>query len=264
VKVAWVTGSAKRLGKSIALRLAQEGFFTWIHYAESTQEARATLLEVKQAGGDGALIQGNLGSEKSIQRMADALVRKSGRLDVLVQNVGVYRTGSLLGMASKDLADLFQTNTLSSVHLMRAALPLFPKTGGSFIAVGYSGLTGITGSAHNGAYLATKTALLSLVKSLALEFAPRQLRVNMVSPGILDNSVELPQNLPEFAPLGRLGKPSDVAETVAFLASEKASYITGVNLEVAGGYMLEMQTLKAKDLQTAAVKKNRASQRRSR
>jgi 3-oxoacyl-[acyl-carrier protein] reductase len=166
----------------------------------------------------------------------------------LVQNVGIYHTGPLLALPTKELRHLFEINTFSTVQLMQAALPLFSSQGGSFIAVGYSGMQAITGSAHNAAYLASKTALLCLVKSLALELAPQRIRVNMVSPGILDNSVELPKDVKAFAPLGRLGNTADIAEAIAFLASDKASYITGTNLDIAGGYMVELQTLKSKDL----------------
>jgi NAD(P)-dependent dehydrogenase (short-subunit alcohol dehydrogenase family) len=122
-------------------------------------------------------------------------------------------------------------------------LALFPAAGGSIVNIGYSGAGGLAGSAHNAAYLISKTGLLVLTKSLALELGPRGIRVNMVSPGILDNSVELPRRPADYVPMHRLGNCAEVAETVAFLASPRASYVTGVNVDVAGGYMLGLKEL---------------------
>jgi 3-oxoacyl-[acyl-carrier protein] reductase len=250
-KAALVTGSAKRLGKAIAMRLAADGYFTYVHYLGSKAEAEATLATIQAAGGQGALVRGDVSKPASVQAMAKTVAKITGRLDVIVQNVGLYRTGPLLDTPVNDLANLFASNTFSTVSLMQACLPLFPQAGGSFVAIGYSGLGAITGTDHNAAYLASKTALLCLVKSLALEVAPRHIRVNMVSPGIMSNSVELPRKIGDFAAMGRLGEPEEVASAVSYLAGDGSSYVTGVNLDVAGGYMLEPHTLKAKDLRKA-------------
>lgn len=248
MKVAWVTGSAKRLGKTLALRLSQEGYFTFVHYLRSRPEAEAVLKEIRAAGGDGALLKGDVGEARSVEAMARAIEKKTGRLDLLIHNVGVYRTGPLMDMEAQDLESLFRSNTFGFLHLTQAVASLFPATGGCCLTIGYSGVESLSGTVHNAAYLASKTALLVLVKSLALEWAPRNIRVNMISPGILDNSVELPKKVSAFAPLGRLGRPEDVANAVCFLASDKAAYITGMNLDVAGGYMLELRTLGPKDV----------------
>lgn len=248
MKAALVTGSAKRLGKAIASRLAGEGYFTYVHYRDSRAEAETTLAEIKAAGGDGAILQGDVSRPASVQAMAKKVTKITGRIDVIVQNVGLYRTGPLLETSVQEINDLFATNTFSTLSLMQAFLPLFPAAGGAYVAIGYSGMNGIIGTDHNAAYLASKSALLSLVKSLALELAPHQIRVNMVSPGIMSNSVELPRRISDFAAAGRLGYPEEVADAVAYFASEGAAYVTGMNLDVAGGYMLEPLTLKPKDL----------------
>jgi NAD(P)-dependent dehydrogenase (short-subunit alcohol dehydrogenase family) len=241
-KVALVTGSAKRLGRHIAERLAAEGYFTWVHYLSSRQEAAEVLRAIRAAGGDGDLAKGDVSSPKDVAAMAARVRKGSGRLDLLVNNVGIYRTGELAAFPVGDFSATLQANLVGPFDLIQRTFDLFPA-GGSIVNIGYSGVGSLAGSAHNTAYLISKTGLLVLTKSLAQALGPRGIRVNMVSPGILDNSVELPRRPRDYVPLNRLGRCADVAEAVAFLASEKASYITGVNLDVAGGYMLGLKEL---------------------
>ena len=242
-KVALVTGSAKRLGREIALRLAADGYFTWVHYLNSRAEAEAALAAIRAAGGDGALAKGDVASRRDVATIARRVREASGRLDVLVNNVGIYRTGDLPAYAPEDFEATLRTNLVGAFDLIQKSLDLFPDGGGSIVNIGYSGVGSLAGSAHNTAYLISKTGLLVLTKSLAMSLGPRRIRVNMVSPGILDNSVELPRRPRDYVPMGRLGRCADVAEAVAFLASGPAAYITGVNLDVAGGYMLGLREL---------------------
>ena len=242
-KVAWVTGSAKRLGRAVALRLASEGYFTWVHYLSSRDEAAEVLESIRSAGGDGALVKGDVASSKQVAAMAERVRKASGRLDLLVNNVGVYRTGDLASYPVADFSATLRTNLVGAFDLIQRTLDLFPAAGGSVVNIGYAGVGSLAGSTHNTAYLISKTGLLVLTKSLAQALGPRGIRVNMVSPGILDNSVELPRRTRDYVPLDRLGRCEDVAEAVAFLASDKASYITGVNTDVAGGYMLGLKEI---------------------
>jgi 3-oxoacyl-[acyl-carrier protein] reductase len=242
-KVALVTGSAKRLGREIALRMAAEGYFTWVHYLSSRTEAAAVLASIRAAGGEGDLVKGDVASPRDVAAIAAKLRAASGRLDLLVNNVGIYRTGDLAAYAVEDFSATLATNLIGPFDLIRKTLELFPAEGGSIVNIGYSGVGSLAGSTHNTAYLISKTGLLVLTKSLAQALGHRGIRANMVSPGILDNSVELPRRPRDYVPLSRLGRCADVAEAVAFLASGKASYITGVNLDVAGGYMLGLKEL---------------------
>jgi NAD(P)-dependent dehydrogenase (short-subunit alcohol dehydrogenase family) len=162
---------------------------------------------------------------------------------VLVNNVGIYRTGDLLDYPVEDFESTLQANLTGPFHLIQLLLPLFPKEGGSIVNIGYSGIENLTASAHNTAYLVSKSGLYVLTKSLAQALGPRGIRVNMVSPGILDNSVELPRRPRDQVPLGRLGKVEDVCDAVEFLVGKQAGYVTGVNLDVAGGYMLCLRGL---------------------
>ena len=242
-KVALVTGSAKRLGQAIAFKLASEGYFTWVHYMSSKKEAMQTLSQIVASGGEGALVKGDVASKNDIRSIVKTIKEKSGRIDVLVNNVGIYKTGKLTEFSVQDFELIMNTNLMGAFFLIQQALPLFTKAGGSIINIGYASVESLAASTHNTAYLISKTGLYVLTKSLAAELGPRGIRVNMVSPGILSNSVELPKNPKDQVPLGRLGSVADVCNAVAFLIGEQGNYITGVNMDIAGGYMLKLKGL---------------------
>lgn len=242
-KAALVTGSAKRLGKDIALRLGKLGYHTFVHYLTSKREGEGTLEAIRSAGGSGTLIKGDMSKPSDIRGMARRVESVTGRLDVLVNNVGIYRTGGLLDYPVEDFTATLQSNLVGAFQLIQLALPLFPAEGGSIVNIGYAGIGNLTASLHNTAYLISKSGLLVLTKSLAQALGPRAIRVNMVSPGILSNSVELPRHPHEHVPLGRLGTLADVSDAVEYLVGPKAGYLTGINLDVAGGYMLMLKGL---------------------
>ena len=243
MKVALVTGSARRLGRAIALKLAKEGFFTFVHYRTSQKQAEGVLKTLQAKGGKGALLQGDLDKPEEIAALVAQIRRNKLRLDVLVNNVGHYKPGPLLKYSPDDFESVLRVNLSSCFRLIQAVLPLFPKSGGNIINIGYAGVENLTGTTHNTAYLISKSGLLILTKSLAQALGQRNIRVNMVSPGILSNSVELPKRPSDFIPLGRLGKVEDVTAAVAFLCGPEAGYITGVNLDVSGGYHLGLISL---------------------
>ena len=243
MKTALVTGSARRLGREIALRLAKDSYFTFIHYRSSRREAELALQTLKKNGGKGILVRGEMDSPADIKRIISEVKKQTGRLDVLVNNIGMYKPGPLLKYSPEDFETTLRLNLSSCFRLIQSALPLFPSSGGSIINIGYAGIENLTATTHNTAYLISKSGLLILTKSLAQALGPKRIRVNMVSPGILSNSVELPDDPQDWVPLGRLGKTSDVADAVAFLAGKQADYITGVNLDVSGGYHLSLRSL---------------------
>jgi 3-oxoacyl-[acyl-carrier protein] reductase len=240
--VALVTGSARRLGREIALRLAAAGHFTFVHYLGSKREAESVLKAIRAAGGDGALVSGDLGKATGVASIVRAVRSKTSHLDVLVNNVGVYKVGPLLTFSADDFDTVMRANLTGCFRLSQALIPLMPK-GGNMVNIGYAGVDNLTATTHNTAYLISKTGLHILTKSLAQALGPRGVRVNMVSPGILSNSVELPKKASDFVPMGFLGEVADVAEAVDFLVSDKARYITGVNLDVAGGYHMALRSL---------------------
>ena len=240
--VALVTGSARRLGRALALRLAAAGHFTFVHYLGSRAEAQTVLTAIRAAGGDGALVRGDLSSPAGVAAVVRAVRARAARLDVLVNNVGIYRTGDLASFPPDEFDRVLQANLAGCYRLIHGLLPLLVR-GGSIVNIGYAGVDAPTATTHNTAYLISKSGLLLLTKSLALALGPRGVRVNMVSPGILSNSVELPRDPAEFVPLGTLGTVDDVADAVEFLVGSRARYVTGVNLDVAGGYNLALHSL---------------------
>ncbi len=247
MKTALVTGSARRLGREIALRLAASGYFTCVHYRGSRAAADGALKAIRKAGGDGAVVSGDLGSPEGVREIvagARAALGSKFRLDVLVNNVGIYPTGPLEGFDPDSFDEVLRVN-LSGCHRLIQMLHPNLRKGGSIINIGYAGIDSLTATTHNTAYMISKSGLLILTKSLAMALGPRGIRVNMVSPGILTNSVELPDDPADFIPMERLGTTGEVADAVEFLVGDKARYITGVNLDVAGGYHLALRSLES-------------------
>ncbi len=238
MKIALVTGAAKRLGRELAISLGRAGYFVWVHYKESRLEAEATLAEIRRRGGVGKIVSADIASRQQVTSMLTTIKEHSGQLDLLINNVGIYKTGSLIDYAIEDFENTLQTNLFGCFYTIQLSLALFPPSGGNIINIGYAGIENLTSSIHNTAYLISKSGLLILTKSYAEALGPKGIRINMVSPGILANSVEFPSNPKTVVPLGYLGECEDIASTVAFLISEKARYITGINVDVAGGYLL--------------------------
>jgi len=241
MKVALITGSAKRTGKHLAKAFAQKGYYVWVHYLHSEKEAKETLDEIKSEGGDGHIIQGDISLLKDVKRMHQTIKRVSSKLDLLINNVGIYITGNLLHYEVKDFEYTINTNLTGSYYVIKELLELFSNEGGSIINIGYSGTETLAAAPYNTAYTISKTGLYILTKSYAAILGPKNIRINMISPGQLENSVDLTQETKDFIPLKRVGSLEDIANVALFLVSPKASYITGTNIDVAGGYMMSLQ-----------------------
>jgi 3-oxoacyl-[acyl-carrier protein] reductase len=240
MKTALVTGSAVRLGRALVERLASAGYAVWVHHWRSEDEAKRVAHGIVEAGGVAHVVGGDIGSPEAVEHIVNEIRRVSGRLDLLVNNVGQYPTGNLLRMEPEHFKRTLDVNLVGAYHLIHDSLPLFPESGGHIVNIGYTGLGALASSPTNTAYVISKTGLLLLTRSYAELLGPRGIRVNMVSPGQLDNSVDLPENFADSVPLGRAGRVDDIIETIMFLISDRADYITGQNIEVAGGYMLRV------------------------
>ena len=239
MKRALVTGSCVRTGRAIALRLARERWHVCIHGKPSALvEAEETARMCREAGGGASIHLFDISCLDGCMQLADSLDIPS--LDLLVHNVGIYATGPLLETTPDTWDRILRTNLDAPLHLNRLLVDRMPA-GSSIVSLGYVGLGKLAATTHTGAYSISKTALLLMTRCLALELGPRGIRVNMVSPGQLENSVDLPEDIVARVPLGRAGRVEEIAEAVAWLVSDKASYVTGQDLEVAGGLMMALR-----------------------
>ncbi|MEE9391650.1 MAG: SDR family oxidoreductase [Planctomycetota bacterium] len=236
-QVALVTGAAKRLGRALALRLAQHGAFVFVHYKNSQAAAEAVVSEIKGAGGDAIVLQGDLTSAESPYRMMATIAEQKSRLDVLINNVGNYMLTPVEESTPEEWRETLEANLIAPFALVREGLSLFPSQGGNIVNIGYAGVELIRANVNATAYQASKTGLLVLTKSLAQRFGSRGLRVNMLSPGQLENSVDLPapNTIDDVIPLGRAGRLFEIADAMDFVLAN--DYITGTNIDIAGGYL---------------------------
>lgn len=237
--VALVTGSCVRTGREIALALASRGWHVVIHGKPSAAAAaEATAAACRERGGEATTSLADISCPDGCRALAASV--PEGDLRLLVHNVGIYPKGSALDTDEDTLSRVLRTNLEAPWLLSRLLVPRM-STGSSIVFLGYVGLQALAGTRNATAYSVSKTGLLVLTRSLALELAPRGIRVNMVSPGQLENSVDLPPDISRRAPLGRAGSVNDVVNAVLWLASDEAGYVTGQDLDVAGGLMLALR-----------------------
>ena len=237
-----ITGAAKRLGKDIALHLGKQGFFVWVHYNTSIKEAEEVLKVINSSGGTGELIQGDISQYSQAQSIAENIRLEGGNIDVLINNVGKYYTGEITQFSVQNFESIINTNLLGSYYMIQELHPLFDQEGGNIINIGHTGINSLAASKKATAYSISKTGLYILNKSYAEALAEKNIRVNMISPGHLQNSIDLPKDIKASIPLGRSGTAKDILDLVDFIISSNATYITGQNIEVAGGYMMSLNT----------------------
>ncbi len=239
-KVALVTGASRGIGRAAAIALARRGAFVAINYAGNEAAANEALAQVREAGGDGELVRFDVGDAAAVDAATSDLVKRKGRLDVLVVNAGIALDTLLLRVTEEQIAKTFATNVNGAVWCAKSAVrAMMKKKAGRVIFL--SSVVAESGNPGQAVYSASKAALLGLTKTLAREYASRGITVNAVAPGFIDT--DMTSALPEEAkasivaqtPLGRVGTPEEVASAIVFLASDEASYITGQVLRVNGG-----------------------------
>lgn len=243
-RVALVTGGSRGIGRAIAQALARDGLFVVINYQNNLAAAEETLASL---GGpeNGRLLPFDVADEAAVDAALKSIAEQEGRLDVLVNNAAVAVDGLLLRTKTADFMRVINTNLSSVFFLCRAASRLLLKAKESGRIINLTSVVGETGNAGQVSYTSAKAGLLGLSRTLARELASRGITVNAVSPGYIDTDMtrstlteEMRKQLTAQIPLGRTGKPEDVAEAVAFLASLKAGYITGQVLRVNGGLLI--------------------------
>ncbi|MDH1629561.1 SDR family NAD(P)-dependent oxidoreductase [Pseudomonas mosselii] len=241
-KVALVTGSSKGIGAEIARTLADQGAVVIINYTSSRAEAEALINSIVATGGKAYAIKADVSDAVEVKAMFAAISHLHERLDILVNNAGVYSTGALETISEAQFHRHFNLNVLGVILCSQAAARLFAERGGSIINIS-SSVTSFT-PANSTVYTATKGAVDAITKTLANELGPRKIRVNSVNPGLVETegvhasgffAEDFRRGIEAITPLGRIGRPQDIAPAVAFLASDDASWITGETLIVGGG-----------------------------
>jgi 3-oxoacyl-[acyl-carrier protein] reductase len=235
--LAVVTGGARRLGRHLCLALARRGFDVAILYRESEAEARSLVEEITASGRTARMHAADVAVEAQVAAVFADLARSAGRVDLLVNNVGNYNPQHVTMLNPAVWDATIATNLSGAYYCCYHALPLM-AAGSNIVNIGMAGLEGIRANEHGTDYFVSKTGLLVLTRALAAAYAPRNVRVNMVSPGQLENSVDLPppDEIDQWVPLGRAGALEDIAQAMEYLLD--ATYVTGANIDVAGGYRL--------------------------
>ena len=237
-KTALVTGASRGIGRAIALRLAEDGANVAVIYAGSADKAEAVVNEITALGVNAKAYRCNVADSAAVNETVKAVTNDLGKIDILVNNAGITRDGLMLRMKDEDFDAVLDTNLKGAFNMIRACYSGFiRKKSGRIINI--SSVSGIMGNAGQANYSASKAGVIGLTKSVARELASRGITCNAVAPGIIqtDMTENLGDNNPllNSIPLGRMGKPEDIAAAVAFLASDSAAYITGEVLKVDGG-----------------------------
>jgi 3-oxoacyl-[acyl-carrier protein] reductase len=241
-KVAVVTGASKGIGAGIAKELAAQGAKVVVNYASSKEGADKVVAAIKKTGGDAVAIGGSVAKPAEIDRLFAETKKAYGRVDVLVNNAGVYQFAPLEAITEESIAQMYGTNVTGLLLATKAAVALFPAEGGSVINIG--SVASDQTPPMSVVYSGTKGAVDAITRVLAKELGPKKIRVNAVNPGPVVTEgfktsgvegSEFEKQMLLSTPLGRLGTPEDISGVVAFLASDDARWISGSLLQVAGG-----------------------------
>lgn len=242
-KIALVTGGSRGIGRAVAIELAKEGATVAINYAGNKAAAEEVQSIITEMGGKAIIIQADVSDEKSATQMVEEVIAQLGGVDILVNNAGITRDGLFIRMKEEDWNAVINTNLTGIFNCTKvAAKYMMKKRSGRIINM--SSVSGIMGNAGQTNYAAAKAGVIGFTKSLAREMASRGITVNAVAPGFIatDMTAAMPEKAQEHVltsiPLGKMGKPEDIANAVLFLASDKASYITGQVIHVDGGMVM--------------------------
>ena len=239
-KVALVTGAGRGIGRQIALTLAAQNAFVIVNYNGSKDKAEETVSEIKAAGGDAVSYKCNVSDFEECQQMITAIIKEYKHIDILVNNAGITRDGLIMKMSEDDYDAVLDTNLKGTFNTIRHMSRYFLKQKSGRI-INISSVSGILGNAGQVNYAASKAGVIGMTKSMARELASRGITVNGIAPGFVDTEMtqvlsdEVKEAATKQIPLGRFGKPEDIANMAAYLASEKAAYITGQIISVDGG-----------------------------
>jgi len=242
-RVALITGGSRGIGRGIALRLAREGARIAISYRSNKAAAQQALRQLQASGADCVAVETDVTDSAKAEQLVATVAERFGHLDILVNNVGGFRWGTLAESSLEDWQGIFNSNLSSVVYVSRAALPHMRRgRWGRIINLGAVGAERAFGQAKISAYAAAKAAVVALSRSLALEEAKNGITVNVVNPSNIDEkelSLSEARRMRDARyPIGRPPTVEDVGAAVAFFASDEAEYVTGQVVNVSGGWML--------------------------
>jgi 3-oxoacyl-[acyl-carrier protein] reductase len=238
-KVALVTGSSRGIGRAIALKLAEKGCSLWINYLSNSWAADQVIEQIKKMGRGAISFQCDVSNFADAEEMIKKAKSKFGRIDILVNNVGPFLYKTIFDTTIQEWHQIMNSNLNSVFYCCKAVIPIMrEQMSGVIINIGAPNAERTQGYLRTSAYAVAKTGVVVFSKSLAKEEALNGIRVNVVNPGFIETesyTEDMKKKMPQNIPLKRLGKPEEIADAVAFLASDEASYITGSVLNVQGG-----------------------------
>ncbi|MDC5693450.1 3-oxoacyl-[acyl-carrier-protein] reductase [Mammaliicoccus sciuri] len=243
-KTAIVTGASRGIGRKIALELGKEGYNVVVNYAGNKEKAEEVVSEIKSFGVESFAFQANVSEQDEVKAMIKETTSQFGTIDVLVNNAGITRDNLLMRMKQDEWDDVINTNLKGVFNCVQAVTrPMLKQKSGRIINL--SSAVGSLGNAGQVNYVATKSGVEGMTRTFARELASRGITCNAVAPGFIVSDMtdqlsdELKEQMKSQIPLARFGEDSDIAHTVAFLASDKASYITGQTIHVNGGMYMQ-------------------------
>jgi len=245
-KVALVTGGTSGIGKTTAIEFARAGAKV-VLTGRREKEGAQVVDEIRKLGGDGAFVRADVAKDADVKAMVDFAVGKYGRLDIAFNNAGVEWTGPLDQATEAEYRRVFDINVWGVLNSMRHEIPVMLKNGGGAI-VNNSSVAGHVGLGQVSVYIASKHAVEGLTKSVALEFAKQNIRINAVAPGVIATDMldrfagkesEMRDSLTSIIPVGRIGAGEEIAAAVLYLCSDDAKFTTGTSLVVDGGYLAQ-------------------------
>lgn len=242
-QVALVTGASRGIGRAVAMELGRAGYAVCVNYLNSEEAARQAAEALRAGGSDAVAIRADVADGTAVAEMVRRTEKELGPVTLLVNNAGVAGQAQFQDISDEMWNRYLAVNLGGARNTIRAVLPhMLSEKRGAIVNI--SSIWGLRGASCEVAYACTKAAIIALTRSLAMELAPSGIRVNCVAPGVIDTDMvqvlgqETLRDLAEQTPLGRLGRPEDIAHAVAFLASDKASFITGQVLGADGGFIV--------------------------
>lgn len=241
-KTAVITGASKGIGAGIAKEFAREGASIVVNYASSKEDADRVVDEISKAGGKAVAIQGNVAQKTDVEKLFDDAEKAFGKIDIVVNNAGLYEFVPVEQVTEQQFHRMFDTNVLGMLLATQEALKHFNSNGGSIINI--SSIVSVLTPPAGVVYNATKAAVDAITRTLAKELGPRKIRVNAIRPGMVITEGVITAGIHESdmrrmvesqTPLGRIGKPDDIAPAAVFFASDDSKWITGETLLIAGG-----------------------------